>query len=365
MDKKYNGLMRKAEEAEKKLYSGMSKMQRDLLGNSDKIMSDMLGVSNFSEFMKLSPREQKKRSKEANRQMLSMLGMTEEEAIEADREMREAAVQNLAPKSIRDVPGSIVDALTPLIKNVIYIDADLEQKNIKTGQSKIGGLPDVPEGFIWFRNMNGEPLSFLMQINFAEIHGLDSKNIFPENGIMYIFYDIENQPWDIGDYGGKGFKVYYCDDDVSELSPARFPEEYDTEDCCFCGFADTNCVLDERAVKFFRETDLPAYEDYISLPDVPQISPEEYENAKLSVLGYDFFEYSENYFKLGGYSDVIQHGLSDIFGEDYIQLCQLSTFDSGKRGFMFGDGGNLYFYISQSNLAKKHFGSVKINLQCY
>ena len=53
------------------------------------------------------------------------------------------------------------------------------------------------------------------------------------------------------------------------------------------------------------------------------------------------------------------------FDEDYVQLCQLSTFESDNCGFMFGDGGNLYFYIKKSDLAEKRFDKVKISLQCY
>ena len=95
---------------------------------------------------------------------------------------------------------------------------------------------------------------------------------------------------------------------------------------------------------------------------------EEFEKNKRDVirlLGYDPFEYSEKYFKLGGYSNSIQCGLSDVFDESFVQLCQLTTFESGQCGFMFGDGGNLYFYIKKEDLRNREFGSTEIVLQCY
>lgn len=357
-------IMKKAEEAEKELLGSLSEEQKNLLANAEKMMSEMMGVSDISELMSLSPKEQKKRAKEMNRQLFEMMGITEEDAMRMDRENRKSAERKPA-RTTTEVSESVVEQLKPFMKNAIYIEPIYEERTIETASSKIGGKPDMPENFVWYRNESDEPLTFLMQINCAEIHEYDKDGVFPEKGMLYFFYDIENQPWESDDQDGKGYAVYYYDGDLSLLVPTDFPDEYAPEECCCYGYADMNCIVDEIAVRFFSKNDLPSYEDHENLCGNVNFNYDEYDNAKTAILGYDTSEYSEDYFKLGGYSDVIQCGLTEEFDEDYVQLCQLSTFESDNCGFMFGDGGNLYFYISKSDLAEKRFDKVKISLQCY
>lgn len=346
----------KAQEA---LLKSLSKEQLELLERSEKMTAEMLGVSDFDEFTKLTKNEQKKRSEEMNEKLFSMMGVSKEELLAKEREAKEKASRQRMARS-ENADKKLVAEIGKLAKNVIFIKPLEEGAEIKTGQSKIGGKPHLPRGFKWYRNGEGTPLSFLMQINFAETREYDKDNIFPEKGILYLFYDVENQPWDAGDDDGKGFAAYCYGGDISELEPAEFPDEY--EDDCFGGVSYVNCPLDERAVSFFSEKDAPDYEDFAELGGT---AAEDYEDAKTAFLGYDSCKYGEEYFKLGGYPNIIQNSLVTEFGEEHILLCQLTTYDRGERGFMFGDGGNLYFYISKKDLAEKRFDDVKISLQCY
>lgn len=356
-EKDMDEFMSKAEEA---LRANLSKEQLELLERSERMTAEMLGVSDFDEFAKLTKNERRKRSKEMNEKLFSMMGVSKEELLEREREAKEQASRERIAGA-KNADKKLIAEIGKLAKNVIFIKPFEEGAEIKTGQSKIGGKPHLPQGFKWYRNGEGTPLSFLMQINFAETREYDKDNIFPEKGILYLFYDVENQPWDTDDDDGKGFAVYYYDGDISELEPADFPDEYE-DDCCG-GVSYVNCLMDERAVSFFSEKDAPDYEDFAELSGTA--AEENYEDAKTAFLGYDSYKYSEDYFKLGGYSNIIQNGLAEEFGEDHIQLCQLTTYDKGERGFMFGDGGNLYFYISRKDLAEKRFDDVKISLQCY
>ncbi len=349
-------LIKKAEE---EVMANLSKEQVELLEKSEKMMADMMGLSDLSEFENLSSKEQRKRSDEMNKQLMSMMNFSEERYLAMKREAEEQ-VNRERIEAAKNVDRELVAEIGKLAKNVIFIKPLEEGTEIKIGQSKIGGNPHLPRSFKWYRNGEGTPLSFLMQINFAETRDYDKDNIFPEKGILYLFYDVENQPWDTDDDEGRGFAVYYYDGDISELEPAVFPDEY--EDDCGGGISYVNCPMDERAVSFFSEKDVPDSGDIYEFSDA---FSEDYENAKTAFLGYDSYKYSEDYFKLGGYSNIIQNSLLEEFGVDYIQLCQLTTYDKGERGFMFGDGGNLYFYISKKDLSEKCFDNVKISLQCY
>lgn len=57
------------------------------------------------------------------------------------------------------------------------------------GGSKIGGCPDLPEGFSWPNEDDDEdePLAFLCQINLAELHPHDLNSSLPAVGMMWFF----------------------------------------------------------------------------------------------------------------------------------------------------------------------------------
>ena len=62
----------------------------------------------------------------------------------------------------------------------------------RRGCSRIGGLPDLPSGVLWpcvsaqpstgRTHLAGQPLSFLMQLNLAEVSTLDNKQMLRPAG---------------------------------------------------------------------------------------------------------------------------------------------------------------------------------------
>lgn len=354
-------LMRLAEEAENKLNE---QQDEGFMQQAEKNMLEMMGVSSFDEFMNLSPKEQKKRSREMNKKLLSMMGMTVADAMKIDRSNITEAKQNRKRPAKADVVKNRKQLL-PFLKNVTYLEPIKPSEPLPPLSSKIGGKPDLPRNFEWFRNSSGTPLTCLLQLNLNDVPEHENDEFLPKNGMLYIFYDIENQPWDSDD-NEKGFAVYYHNEDLNELHPTEFPEETDP-DCAYAGFAEENCIIDEYRINFISKKDLPDYGDFTLLSENSGYI-EDYESEKDAVLGYDSVEYSDSYFKLGGYSNCIQSSVSEEFGDDDIQLfqlCSLAGDYTDGRGFMFGDGGKLYFYIDRKDLAKCCFDKVKFVLQCY
>lgn len=344
--------------------AALSEAQQNIMDNADKILAEMTGVADVSEFMNLSKAEQNRRMMELNDRLFDMIGMTQEEAVDLERQARDnerQARDNERREIFENTQASekLLEELGKMYRNAIYIQAR-ESAEVATGCSKIGGVPDIHSGFQWFRNEEGRAITFLMQINCKEIHQLDKDNIFPEKGMLYFFYDFDNNPWNSSDEGGKGYAVYYYDGDISELRSCPFPDD---RGCEYFKYAEENCVIDEQPVKFFAVPDLPEYDDYQKTDE--EYSYEEYEAARHKLLGYDPDAYSEDFFKLGGYSNSIQYSLSEEFDSGYVQLCQLSTFESENCGFMFGDSGNLYFYIKKEDLSSRRFDRVEMTLQCY
>lgn len=328
--------------------------QETIMQNADRLMMELTGAGDISEIMNMPVSEQSRIFKDLNEKLSEMTGFDladypEDKDSAAEREEYKSMLESI------EVPDELLEELKKYRRNSIYIGHS--EAEVHTGCSKTGGIPDVYEGFEWVRNSEGNPLTFLMQINCEEIHPFDRDNIFPEKGMLYFFYDFDSEPWETVE---NGHYVCYYDGVISELRPCEFPGEPAENSCCY---AEGNCVIDEKAVEFFAADDLPEYDDNYEAAE--EYTYEEYEGARYRILGYDPFEYSEKYFKLGGYSNSIQCGLSDVFDESFVQLCQLTTFESGKCGFMFGDGGNLYFYIKKEDLRNREFGSTEIVLQCY
>ena len=63
---------------------------------------------------------------------------------------------------------------------------------VELGSSKVGGRPHLPKEFEWYRYEGtnydgvtaGRPLSFLAQINLAEIADLDIDGVLPSRGML-------------------------------------------------------------------------------------------------------------------------------------------------------------------------------------
>lgn len=99
----------------------------------------------------------------------------------------------------------------------------LEPKKKSKLKSRIGGLPDAPAGFEWPMSSTGEPLSFVAQIDLAEVRagGLPSATLLPERGLLSFFHGYEPGPGD-GRVGNAGRALLF--DSASPLVPARAPD---------------------------------------------------------------------------------------------------------------------------------------------
>ena len=67
----------------------------------------------------------------------------------------------------------------------------------QVGNSRIAGFPDVPENFLWPRAEEGEPLTFIAQLNLAEIQGQAGTELLPQKGMLYFFTGIDEPAYDI------------------------------------------------------------------------------------------------------------------------------------------------------------------------
>ena len=92
---------------------------------------------------------------------------------------------------------------------------NLEQSEIQNGQSKIGGVPDLPLSIPWPKDPSyNKYLCFILQINLAELPAFP-ENPFPKKGMLYLFAnESENSVEQLVFYNGS-----------EPLQPANLPEE--------------------------------------------------------------------------------------------------------------------------------------------
>lgn len=222
--------------------------------------------------------------------------------------------------------------------------------------TKFGGLPDVPENFVWAENDDGKPIPFLLQVDFAEINSEGLLSDFPTKGLMYLFadYDDINDPaFEDGEepYAqGRTFRILYFES-CDKLSPAEKP-------------ADLETVYDGFNVRAEQIITYPDIDDCKEAFDIYCDRPvggmdDEYDSLQAQNLDETVF---------GGWATYVQG--SDMKNtckpnaDDWILLAQIASIFKDDRT-IWGDGGKLYFYIRRSELLARKFDNVKMDMQCF
>ena len=310
-------------------------------------------------------------------------------------ELREAALKNAEQKAEKGEKmfgfmrraakkPNLKKVLDALRKNEISITT----REVKPGgaiyRSKLGGKPAVTAGFEWphfeAENYDGEvasrPLSFLAQINLAEISACDKDEVLPKRGLLLFFYEQESMRWGFDPEDDGCSRVYYFED-VSELCECDLPD----------GLKDEYKVK-EYDVTFAAKNSYPSYEELECYSDV-ECDWDDYDEA-VEKRGYEM-DFERH--KMLGYADLIQgemltecerttRGLycgdaesyretSDDEAEDinkaasdWVLLFQMASIRDDDYELMFGDLGDLYFYVRKDDLRERNFDRVWLVLQC-
>ncbi len=276
-----------------------------------------------------------------------------------------------------------------LQKNEIHIAYRKAKTPLPLGASKIGGKPQLPRDFEWF-SYEGEgwgeydgfasrPLSFLMQLNCAEVKPYDHENMLPETGMLYFFYDQVTMKWGFEPEDKGSARVFYYDGDIEALSETDFPPTLEPAH-----------IFPEMALTFTAKTGIPSYEEFTVHIEETDTDWEDYDKAA-EAFGIDIERDPAEISKLLGYADLVQgemlwecesvtRGYSSGNGPltiskeesaeihekslDWVLLMQLGTVTDEESEWMWGDCGCLYFYIRKDDLKKKNFEDVWVILQC-
>ena len=248
-------------------------------------------------------------------------------------------------------------------------------ERIAIGASKMGGLPDLPKTVDWFRQgQTNTPLSFICQINFAEVKPFDNENKLPAGGILYFFYDcsMDGMPWGFDPKDINEKVVYYYDGDLADLERKEAPNDIE----------ENGCVFEAAELRFETALDLPDLDspagETLGLADDDrenywEMMDEVSESTINKLLGHSNniqggmeleCEFVSNGLYCGdpsGYNEGRARGLGKN-AEHWNLLLQVDS--NEDIGMMWGDCGRLYLWITTEDLTAKNFDASWLILQC-
>ncbi|MFZ4557361.1 MAG: YwqG family protein [Pseudanabaena sp.] len=283
--------------------------------------------------------------------------------------MKNQILQVIQKNNLTDFAALIMTSIKP----AIHISKVNSQEDV-IGASRIGGLPDVPTDFQWVL-WQDRPLSFLAQINCADLQGFASANNLPNSGMLYFLYDAIDQPWGF-DPSDRGSSAIIYHPSTENLIPSSLPEGADIDN----GWLFPSYPIQFREVLSLPNYDSQAFEQLA----ISQNSVDDYVNLIADVNElmaanepiHQIFGHSSNIqgdMQLecqlishgidygNGYSEAIAKELADG-ASDWLLLLQLDTDDDLEM--MWGDMGRLYFWIRESSLQSKSFNEAWTILQC-
>ncbi len=254
------------------------------------------------------------------------------------------------------------------LKAYIQIDIPLKPQGIKTGQSKFGGRPDLPDNTEWPK-YKGEPMVFLGQFNISDFKQYDVENILPKSGVIYYFayFKEPESKWG-AEYefivDKEKYKVLYFDS--KELKPVDFPKglpevyQFKEQELVF-DLMYSLPVRESLEIKEFNDEDednLWNFNEQFGSGEGEQIlgycSPIQDDvtwDWTFSDLEFDSYELSE--------SDLAR---IDSVRPEFVNLLQF-TLDNNVTGFSSIGISIGYFGIKKTDLQNKRFDKVILIFQ--
>ena len=207
--------------------------------------------------------------------------------------------------------------------------------------SKFGGLPVVPDSFKW-PMYNGEPIPFLLQLDFSEINADGSLTKFPKSGKMYVFVDEF-----VGDDDWKQKTKILFFERTTRLTRAHKPRDLET-------------VFNEV---YIEPSFVKTYPDKYDCDEAFEI----YSQAIDSGMDdrYDeLCEKNKEYHLVGGWPSYIQDGgfvteCRESKNDRWVLLLQIKSQDD----YMWD--GAIHICIREKDLTVKNFDNIKLERHGY
>ena len=250
------------------------------------------------------------------------------------------------------------------------IAMDFEEASTELTDSKLSGIPYIPEGGEWpVDKGTGNKLYLMLQINFAQVPKMEN---YPEKGLLQIYVadddlsglDFDNQKDQVA------WRIIYHEntdnamdiDDIKKLMPN--PDE--AEDTVMLPFDPKK----EYKVIFVEEEQFPnvdtmemdkIFEEFIE----PKLGIESYSDLDDEVAEEFYEKICSGGSRIGGYPFFTQWEIRDKDDENKLFIQLDSLYDSKEDILMWGDSGVANFFITDEDLKNRNFEDVIYNWDCY
>jgi uncharacterized protein YwqG len=256
-----------------------------------------------------------------------------------------------------EVPDAIVGATLGRALPSIRLEPQRpDGAALPVGGCGIGGAPDLPAGVKWPRLSTAwevppeevyppdKPLSFLMQINLAEVASFDHAKVLPSSGMLWVFFHWEEE-WQEGE---ETSYVLYAPGPMRKLRRLEPPDDLPGSKC-YRGLALVPSL--EWTVPSPADTGLDEglVNEHLGFWD-------ELEQRVSQAQG--FGPHYEPRHRLLGHPQLIQSpGLADgtrlLLQVD--SDCHLRDKGCPETGMTWGDAGRIYFLIDEGELKAHQF----------
>jgi|SRR5579885_331211 uncharacterized protein YwqG len=265
---------------------------------------------------------------------------------------------------------SRVQAIDGLTRNSIrLLTRPVDESTLRPGDSKIGGVPDLPAGVCWPK-FNGQPQSFLAQIRLADVQAFDKDHLLPTQGMLWFFYDANQQTFGEQPEDHAGWRILFSDDPSARLqravAPADLPPASLFLSCALTCRSELTLALDpplEQPDAHWSDQEQQAYEQALDALQDPA-------------------ERALPHHRLLGYPDTIQddmreqcqlvsHGVTDSADprastlqagtRDWLLLLQIDTDAAAKM--RWANNGMVYYWIRRADLQACRFDTGWLVLQ--
>jgi uncharacterized protein YwqG len=320
-----------------------------------------------------------------------------------DKAGLESAIRNVG------VSAPAARELAELGRYSLHLEAANEDSVASGSFSKVGGIPDLPEGVSWpirpsfatideeapksflkraihrvlyskpsdsalsYRN-TPQPYSFIAQVSFREMatvqsHGLD----LPDNGALYFFYDVLSGGWGFDPTDSIGFRLIYVPD-IEHAIRAQSPEFFDEVPTFEEKFVQPVGRFEHCASQGLHfETLSLSDEDKETYEEFDYLVPEPNDRSGHKVMGWPHIIQNPMEEECALVTSGIYCGDAKGYKSpeaerilaqpnEWVLLLQIDSDDA--VGMEWGDSGVLYLWIKKSDLRNRNFEDTWLILQC-
>jgi len=263
-------------------------------------------------------------------------------------------------------------ALAKLVRPAVQLTTrKVPAAELAIGQSRIGGVPDLPAGYRW-PEYKGKHLAFIAEVNLGEVARVMPGGPLPKQGHLWFFYAWDQEHWGFDPKDAGSAVVHYeADAQLARRAlPGDIPDQGRFGACAvtFTAYGDIPDGGDERNPT--RKSDDATQDRYGEMRGrVASAGPTSHK-----LLGYP--EPIQNPMEIecamtsnGVYmGDAVRREDDPRFKKlaaakyDWKLLMQVDSDDAANM--MWGDVGRLYFWIRDQDLAARRFDKAWMIFQC-